>query len=126
MYKKLVSTTGGATHRPTPAFTYTDAVDDILISGKDLALVADLKKKLQDRFEMADIGEVRLILGMEVTLVVSQKGYVKSILERFGMENCNPVSSPGYGPQLSTGQPENKLLGAAESKAIPVHHRQPA
>ncbi|CAB1109818.1 unnamed protein product [Ectocarpus sp. CCAP 1310/34] len=84
-------------------------VNDILISGKDPDLVADLKKELQDRFEITDIGEVRLILGMKVTrsyengtLVVSQKGYVKSILESLGMENCNP--------------PADELLGAAESK----------
>lgn len=69
-------------------------VDDILISVK-----------LQDRFEKTNMGEVSLILGMEVTrsyeegtLVVSQKDYVKRILEKFGMENCNPVSTPGYGP----------------------------
>lgn len=98
-------------------------VDDILISGKDPELVANLKKELRDRFEMTDMGEVNLILGMEVTrsyeegtLVDSQKGYVKSILERFGMEKCNPVTTPGYGPELSTDQPADKLLGAAESK----------
>lgn len=98
-------------------------VDDILISGKDPELVANLKTELRDRFEMKDMGEVSHILGMEVTrnyeegtLAVSQKGYVKNILERFGMENCNPVSTPGYGPELSTDQPADKLLGAAESK----------
>ncbi|CAB1103214.1 unnamed protein product [Ectocarpus sp. CCAP 1310/34] len=98
-------------------------VDDILISGKDPELVAGLKKELHDRFEMTDMGEVSLILGMQVTcsyeegtLTVSQNNYIKTILERVGMENPNPVKTPGYGPELSTDQPADKLLGAADTK----------
>ena len=97
--------------------------DDMLISGKDPELVATLKKERHDRFEMKDMGEVSLILGMEVTrdyeegtMAVSQKGYIKSILERSGMEHCNPVSTPGYGPELSADQPAGKLLGPADSR----------
>lgn len=98
-------------------------VDDILISGKDPTLVDKLKKELKDRFEMTDMGEVKLILGMEVqrnyeegTLSITQKGYVQSILDRYGMQESNTVSTPGYGPELSANQPEDKLLGTTEIK----------
>lgn len=98
-------------------------VDDILISGKDPALVDRLKTELKNRFEMTDMGEVKLILGMEVqrnyeegTLAITQKGYVHSILERYGMLEANIVNTPGYGQELSTNQPEDKLLGVAETK----------
>ena len=42
-------------------------VDDILIPGKDPTLVKQKKKKLNERFEIADMGEVSCILGMEIT-----------------------------------------------------------
>ena len=98
-------------------------VDDILITGKDESVVRHLKKALTDRFAMSDMGEVSLILGMTVTrdydqgtLSITQKDYVENILERFGMEECNPVHTPGYGSELSNEQPEETLLGATATK----------
>ena len=65
-------------------------VDDILITGKDPTPVKQKKKKLKERFEMTDIGEISRILGMEVTrdydegtLAITQTAYVDNILERF-------------------------------------------
>ncbi len=94
-------------------------VDDILISGNNPGVVKRLKKALMDRFAMTDMGEVSLILGMSVTrnyekgtLTITQKDYVHNILERYGMLDCNSVHTPGYGPELSEEQPEEKLLGS--------------
>ena len=42
-------------------------VDDILISGSNHGVVKRLKKALMDRFAMTDMGEVSLILAMNVT-----------------------------------------------------------
>ena len=74
-------------------------VDDIVITGKDESVVGRLKRALTDRFTMSDMGEVSHILGMTVTrdndqgtLSITQKDYVDHILERFGMDNCNPCS----------------------------------
>lgn len=44
-------------------------------------------------------GDVEMFLGIKVeqldgTLVLSQKLYTRTILERFGMESAHPVSSP--------------------------------
>ena len=98
-------------------------VDDILITGKDQDLVKKKKKELTDRFEMTDMGEVKRILGIEVqrdyehgTMAISQEHYVATILERFEMQEANPVSTPGYGGELSTDQPQDQLLGAADKK----------
>lgn len=49
---------------------FTLYVDDILINGNDPALVDKLKTELKNRFEMKDMGKVKLILGMEVSLVL--------------------------------------------------------
>ena len=94
-------------------------VDDILLTGKDPVLVDQKKRELKERFEMTDMGEVTRILGMEVkrdydqgTLAITQTDYVENLLERFEMQNANVAHTPGYGQELSSEQPEDKLLGA--------------
>ena len=52
----------------------------------------------------------------EETLAITQTAYVDIILERFGMQDANAAHTPGYGPELSTQQPEDKLLGAEPTK----------
>ena len=98
-------------------------VDDILIAGKDPTLVEQKKKELKERFEMTDTGEVSRILGMELTrdydegtLAITQTAYVDNILERFEMQDANAAHTPGYGPELSAEQLEDKLLGAEATK----------
>ena len=68
------------------------------------------------KFKMTDMGDVSLMLGMQITrdwekktLTISQE-YTKSILERFGMANCKPVGTLGFSAELSTKQPEEPLL----------------
>ena len=41
-------------------------LDDILLLGANKQLLGKLKKKLMDRFEMTDIGDVLRVLGMNV------------------------------------------------------------
>lgn len=41
-------------------------IDDILILSSDLDLINDVKKFLSDYFNMKDIGEVNMILGMKI------------------------------------------------------------
>ena len=48
-------------------------------------------------------------------MTISQE-YTKSILERFGMANCKPVGTPGFGSELSTKQPEEMLLSKEETQ----------
>ena len=98
-------------------------IDDILITGKDPALVEQKKKELKDIFEMTGMGEVSHILGMEVTrdydegtLAITQTAYVDNILERFGIQDANAAHTPGYGPEQSAEQPEDKLLRAEATK----------
>ncbi|CAA0806530.1 Probable prolyl 4-hydroxylase 11 [Striga hermonthica] len=52
-------------------------------------------------FEMKDLGAAKKILGMEIhrdrgskKLWLSQKGYVEKVLQRFGMNEAKPVSTP--------------------------------
>ena len=60
-----------------------------------------LKDELSKQFEMSDLGEARVCLGLEITrdrakrtLHVSQEHYANKVLERFGMHNSKPVVTP--------------------------------
>ena len=74
---------------------------------------------------MTDMGDVSLVFGMEVThdrtkgtVTITQKNYVKYLLERYGMGNCNPVHTPGVGKQLSLDQPEEHLLNKEDKRRV--------
>ena len=76
-----------------------------------------------DQFKTTDMGDVSLVLGMQVTrdrqrktLTISQENYTKSILERFGMADCKLSSTPGFGSELSTKQQEGTLLNKEETQ----------
>ncbi|CAB1113505.1 unnamed protein product [Ectocarpus sp. CCAP 1310/34] len=98
-------------------------VDDLLLAGNNANVMLMIKNKLKQRSKMTDMGEVKLVLGMEIkrdrnqgTLTTSQEAYSKSILERFGMSERKPTSTPGYGSELSNKQPEDTLLGEEETR----------
>ena len=76
-------------------------VDDIIPVSNDIAMLNAEKASLCRRFEMVDKGEGHHVLGMSIkrdrkakTLFISQQSYLKSILQRFGMEDCKSVSTP--------------------------------
>lgn len=78
-------------------------VDDIIIACKNLKKIENFKKKLFQNFEMKDLGKIHYCIGLEFshvqiegenTVKISQKKYIKEILQRFGMEDSKPVSTP--------------------------------
>ena len=74
-------------------------VDDILIVSNDEDRVKVIKNKLARKFRIKDLGLAHHCLGIKIEqernqVRLSQAGYIKSLLEKFQMENCNPVSTP--------------------------------
>jgi Reverse transcriptase (RNA-dependent DNA polymerase) len=76
-------------------------VDDLLLACNNLKKLKEVKAVLSVNFEMVDIGEVSFFLGIEVErnrkdriIRVKQRKYISDILDRFGMSNCKPVSTP--------------------------------
>ncbi|KAG8499853.1 hypothetical protein CXB51_006283 [Gossypium anomalum] len=77
-------------------------VDDMLIVSKSKVEIERLKTQLNLEFEMKDLGEAKKILGMERwkdrahdRVSLSQKQYLKKVLQQFGMnEHTKPVSTP--------------------------------
>jgi hypothetical protein len=62
----------------------------------------ELKQKLVDRFQTKDLGPSTWILGMRITrdrklrtITLDQELYVTKALERYGMDQCTPVMTPG-------------------------------
>ncbi|GJV51513.1 gag-pol polyprotein [Tanacetum coccineum] len=60
-----------------------------------------LKAQLAREFEMKDLGPANKILGMQIhrdrvsrKIWLSQKSYVKKILQMFNMQDCKPISTP--------------------------------
>ena len=74
-------------------------VDDILVTGNNESYIASIKKELRKGFETTDLGYVHYYLGIEVTqhmksIFLSQKKYIGDPLNRFGMTECKPLTTP--------------------------------
>jgi Reverse transcriptase (RNA-dependent DNA polymerase)/gag-polypeptide of LTR copia-type/Integrase core domain/GAG-pre-integrase domain/Domain of unknown function (DUF4219) len=76
-------------------------VDDLIIFGKDMASINDLKAQLNEEYEMKDLGELNYFLGIQVhrdkerkIIHINQPGYIRTILERYDMQNSKPANIP--------------------------------
>ena len=63
-------------------------VDDMLIVGSDDKMIKSTKDMLKSRFDMKDMGQADVMLGMKISktcnrLILSQSLYVDMILEKF-------------------------------------------
>lgn len=104
-------------------------VDDILVAAKSLDSIDAAKRMLQAEFDIKDLGEARVFLGMEIerdraarTLKLSQTNYISNLAARFEATDTVPTSvplSPGFelfpkvpGEQLDHSSfPYQSLLG---------------
>lgn len=92
-------------------------VDDLLITGNTPSRVAEVKKQLQEKYEMKDLGEIRKYLGVEFThtpngLFLHQQPYAEQILRDWDMLHCKPAHIPlpdGFITQSDTGTPSVDL-----------------
>ena len=70
------------------------------MTANDLAQIEIVKQSVATRFALPDEGKLEYYLGGELeykdqnTLVLHQRGYIKKLLERFGMVDCNPKATP--------------------------------
>jgi hypothetical protein len=82
-------------------------VDDIVLTASSTDLLRRLIAALQQEFSMKDLGELHHFLGMQVQrttsgLFLSQHQYMLDILDRAGMADSKPCSTPvDLNPKLS-------------------------
>ncbi|CAL2244033.1 unnamed protein product [Prunus armeniaca] len=74
-------------------------VDDIVYTGNDHEMLEDFKKDMKEKYEMTDLGLLHHFLGMGViqtptSIFIHQKKYATTLLNRFGLSECKPVSIP--------------------------------
>ena len=76
-------------------------VDDLLIAATSLELVKEAKRVLCKEFDMKDLGEARMIIGMRIIrhrpkrlLTLDQASYIRDVLQEESLLSCNPVSIP--------------------------------
>ena len=94
-------------------------VDDILIATETKQKMLEIKKLIAQKFEVKDLGELKSFLGVQVKIMpdeicIGQCGYTLRILEKFGMSDAKPVSTPMDVTQklysVSSSSPVDKLL----------------
>lgn len=74
-------------------------VDDILVASRNEGWMREVKQDLMKDFEIKELGVAKHCLGLEISqeeeaIILSQKGYTLDVLARYGMEECNPISTP--------------------------------
>jgi transposase InsO family protein len=76
-------------------------VDDLLLISNSLKKLTQFKERLSVTFQMKDLGEASYVLGLQIrrdwaarSLSISQSLYIQKVLNKFGMTNCDPVSTP--------------------------------
>ncbi|KAM3194681.1 hypothetical protein ACQJBY_070996 [Aegilops geniculata] len=74
-------------------------VDDLIITGAAMPEIDTFKQQMTTMFRMSDLGKLSYYLGIEVSqerdrIVLGQAAYAKRLLERAGMEDCNPSNTP--------------------------------
>ncbi|KAG8786664.1 hypothetical protein FRC15_010949 [Serendipita sp. 397] len=95
-------------------------VDDIILCGNSTSDIDKTVKALGQIFEVKDLGEPKLLLGIQIihdktanTITLSQTNYINTILERFDYRKLNPVSSP-LDPNVILRKREDDDLASAE------------
>lgn len=74
-------------------------VDDLIITGASTTSIGAFKKEMMSIFKMSDLGLLSYYLGIEVIqepgrILLCQAAYVDKILEKAGLDSCNPVAVP--------------------------------
>lgn len=102
-------------------------VDDLLFFYNNAAKLGELKLFLSTNFEMKDIGPATECLRMRINqstngdrIEVNQSAYIREMLAKFNMTDCNPISTPvDPNQELTKGMSPKTKEEADEMAGIP-------
>lgn len=74
-------------------------VDDIIITGNDNSVISSIKSRLEPKFSIKDLGNLRYFLSIEVSrsskgIFLCQRKYIIDILQDAGLTGAKTVASP--------------------------------
>jgi hypothetical protein len=80
---------------PSPLSLFVH-VNDIAVFGLDISL---FKSQIKSKFDMKDLSQADVLLGIKIhhepdAIILSQQHYVDSLLDLYGMKNCQPCATP--------------------------------
>lgn len=99
-------------------------VDDLFVTGTDLARISEFKKEMSSKFEMSDLGKLTYYLGIEVIqhqggISLNQSRYAQKILEDANLIDCNPVQTKmEMGLNLSKAENEKEIDATSYRKNV--------
>lgn len=81
-------------------------VDDMVILANDISIIREFKEAIAKRWEIKDLGEVKKILGLEVTrnrqtrsIRITQSAFTDEIISEYGFTGARPASTPSGSSQ---------------------------
>lgn len=95
-------------------------VDDLLVAGVTPEATKCVSKQLREHFQIKDLGDVHFYLGIQVdqdgdgSFLLEQSTKIQQLLEKQGMIDCKPASTP-----METGFPS---AITTDSKELPNNH----
>ena len=98
-------------------------VDDLLITSTSTSIIERFKKEMSTHFDMTDLGKLSYYLGIEVQqseglIKLKQTAYAKKILEKSGLNDCNPTKYP-MDPKLMITKDEGGVaVNSTEFKSL--------
>ncbi len=76
-------------------------MNNLIISGKDMTSINNFKIQLNEEYKMKNLEELKYFLDIQVhhdkehkIIHINQTEYNRTILERYGMQNNKPTSTP--------------------------------
>uniref|UniRef100_A0ACD5U6F7 Uncharacterized protein n=1 Tax=Avena sativa TaxID=4498 RepID=A0ACD5U6F7_AVESA len=103
-------------------------VDDLIIAGSSIEEVKRFKEEMTSLFRMSDLGELSFYLGIEVqqrhgSITLQQTAYAKKLLQKAGLEECNPCAVPIEARLKLSKKGTGQLVDATHYRSIVGSHR---
>jgi len=97
-------------------------VDDLLIFGSNIHVVNAVKSLLSNNFDMKDLGEANVILGIKITrsekgISLDQSHYVEKIFRKYNYFDCKPACTP-YDPSVKLFENTGESVKQSEYASI--------
>ena len=98
-------------------------VDDLAFASNSHSMLNELKQNLSATFDVKLFGELRSFIGWNICrtprgVKVDQRGYARSLLKRFGLDEANAVLSPlpEHADVLGAGPDDDMLTPKAHAE----------